>query len=56
MVVSDLINRLESLRAQHGNMKVFCRDMEQLVVEVVDAQDKEQYGDKFLYLSNGYFG
>ena len=54
--VQGLISLLEKIQADHGSLKVFCGDMEELVVEIVEAEDKERYGDKYLHIGNGCAG
>lgn len=49
MKLSDLIK----LRETAGDLDVFCGDMEVPDVEVREAEDKERYGEKYLYISNG---
>ncbi|WP_298272749.1 hypothetical protein [Geobacter sp.] len=56
MTISGLIGLLEDKLAEHGDMKVFCGDMEELFVKVVEAEDNKHYGDKYLYLGNGSVG
>lgn len=51
MHISGLISLLEELKAQHGDMQVFGGDMVTPLLEVREADDKELYGEMYVYIA-----
>lgn len=48
--ITDLINGLESLRVQHGDIQVFMGDMEAPKMETRKAEDVGKYGERYLFI------
>ncbi|KAF0218830.1 MAG: hypothetical protein FD174_2613 [Geobacteraceae bacterium] len=53
MQLSDLINELSEIMSEQGDMQVFCGDMEAPQFEVREAEEKDAYGERYLFVEIG---